>query len=61
MEEKEAILTDDDKVWTEIRHMHMKDALDKLVADFKAYAGDHNGQFGSEGYVEVRFALCPVC
>ena len=58
MEEKEAILTDDDKVWTEIRHMHMKDALDKLVADFKAYAGDHNGQFGSEGCAEARRSPC---
>jgi syntaxin-binding protein 1 len=49
IEDKEATLTDEDKVWTEVRHMHMKDALDKLIADFKAYAGEHGGKFGGEG------------
>ncbi|KAM0793647.1 hypothetical protein ACM66B_001078 [Microbotryomycetes sp. NB124-2] len=48
-EEKEAILSEEDKVWTEVRHMHMKDALDKLIADFKAYAGDHGAKFGASG------------
>ncbi|GAA6059866.1 hypothetical protein JCM10212_007071 [Sporobolomyces blumeae] len=48
-QEKEAILDDNDKVWVEVRHMHMKDALDKLIADFKAYAGEHGGTFGGEG------------
>ncbi|BGP44379.1 syntaxin binding protein 1 [Rhodotorula kratochvilovae] len=48
-EEREAILADDDKVWCEVRHMHMKDALDKLIADFKAYAGEHGGTFGGNG------------
>lgn len=45
-EEQEAVLSDSDKVWVEVRHMHMKDALDKLIADFKAYAGEHGGTFG---------------
>ncbi|KAG0146790.1 hypothetical protein CROQUDRAFT_656975 [Cronartium quercuum f. sp. fusiforme G11] len=40
-EEKEVTLSDDDKVWVEVRHMHMKDALDKLIHDFKAYATEH--------------------
>lgn len=35
--------------------MHMKDALDKLIADFKAYAGEHGGKFGGEGYVLQAF------
>ncbi|GAA6011838.1 hypothetical protein JCM11491_000767 [Sporobolomyces phaffii] len=48
-QEKEAILDDTDKVWCEVRHMHMKDALDKLIADFKAYAGEHGGTFGGDG------------
>lgn len=48
-EDKEAILAEEDKVWTEVRHMHMKDALDKLIADFKAYAGEHGGKFGDGG------------
>ncbi|SCV68091.1 BQ2448_212 [Microbotryum intermedium] len=49
IEDKEAILTEEDSVWTEVRHMHMKDALDKLIADFKAYAGEHDGKFGQSG------------
>lgn len=48
-EEQEAVLSDEDKVWVEVRHMHMKDALDKLIADFKAYAGEHGGTFGGAG------------
>ncbi|EGG12609.1 uncharacterized protein MELLADRAFT_114806 [Melampsora larici-populina 98AG31] len=40
-EEKEVTLSEDDKVWVEVRHMHMKDALDKLIHDFKAYATEH--------------------
>lgn len=49
MEDKEAILTEEDIIWTEVRHMHMKDALDKLGADFKAYAGEHGARFNSDG------------
>lgn len=48
------MLNDDDKVWTEVRHMHMKDALDKLIADFKAYAGEHGGKFGGEGNTSLN-------
>lgn len=29
--------------------MHMKDALDKLIADFRSYAGEHGGTFGGQG------------
>lgn len=43
----EAVLTDDDKVWTDIRHMHMKDALDTLVAAFKQFNAEHGGPAGS--------------
>ncbi|KAK4057754.1 RHO1 GDP-GTP exchange protein 2 [Microbotryomycetes sp. JL221] len=48
-EEKEAVLDEDDKVWAEVRHMHMKDALDKLIADFRSYAGEHGSKFGGSG------------
>jgi syntaxin-binding protein 1 len=41
MEEKEHTLGEEDKVWVEVRHMHMKDALDKLITDFKSYASEH--------------------
>ncbi|GAA6018634.1 hypothetical protein JCM10207_008988 [Rhodosporidiobolus poonsookiae] len=53
-EEKEAVLNDDDKVWVEVRHMHMKEALDKLIADFKAYAGEHGGTFGGSGATSIN-------
>lgn len=41
LEEKKVTLGEEDKVWVEVRHMHMKDALDKLIKDFKAYASEH--------------------
>lgn len=46
-QEMVAVLSEEDKVWCEVRHMHMKDALDKLIADFKSYAGEHGGTFGA--------------
>jgi syntaxin-binding protein 1 len=45
-ETKEAILNDEDKVWVEVRHMHMKDALDKLIEAFKQYEGSESGGSG---------------
>ncbi|ORY80259.1 Sec1-like protein, partial [Leucosporidium creatinivorum] len=60
IEDKEANLTDEDKVWTEVRHMHMKDALDKLIADFKAYAGEHGGKFGGEGLNDMKDMLASL-
>lgn len=47
IEEKSAILNDKDTIWTSVRHMHMKDALDKLINEVKAYAGEHGGTFGN--------------
>ncbi|KAJ7211803.1 Sec1-like protein [Mycena haematopus] len=36
-EDKTATLTDADTVWTEVRHMHMREAIDKLMADFNRF------------------------
>jgi len=36
-EEKKATLDEKDTVWTTVRHMHMKDAIDKLMADFNKF------------------------
>ncbi|KAF9071586.1 Sec1-like protein [Rhodocollybia butyracea] len=36
-EDKTAILSDADNVWTEVRHMHMREAIDKLMADFNKF------------------------
>ncbi|KAK9894050.1 Sec1-like protein [Cystobasidium minutum MCA 4210] len=48
IEDKDVELTEDDDIWNETRHMHMKDALDKLVGDFKRYAGDYNKKYGGD-------------
>jgi syntaxin-binding protein 1 len=47
MEDTEAILNDDDKVWVDVRHMHMKEALDTLVAAFRAFNQEHGQSTGS--------------
>lgn len=43
-EEKEAILSDEDNVWTAVRHMHIAEAIDKLTRDFKRFA-EEQGAF----------------
>ncbi len=43
-EEKEAILSDDDNVWTAVRHLHIAEAIDKLTRDFKRFA-EEQGAF----------------
>lgn len=45
-EDKEAILSDEDNVWTGIRHLHIVEAIDKLSRDFKQHAGEA-GQFAN--------------
>ncbi|EPQ56577.1 Sec1-like snare protein [Gloeophyllum trabeum ATCC 11539] len=47
-ENKTATLTDEDTVWTDVRHMHMREAIDKLMADFNKFMQD-NGVFQGEG------------
>ncbi|PWN51667.1 Sec1-like protein [Violaceomyces palustris] len=39
-EERDAILSDEDTVWTAIRHVHIAEAIDKLSRDFKQHAGE---------------------
>lgn len=36
-------LSEKDSVWTEVRHMHMRDAIDKLMGDFNAFMKEHGG------------------
>ncbi|KAI8624548.1 Sec1 family protein [Xylariaceae sp. FL1651] len=43
-EEKDIELSDKDKVWVENRHKHMKDTIDKLMADFQKFL-DQNPHF----------------
>ena len=43
MEDKTATLSDADNVWTELRHMHMREAIDKLMSDFNAFLSENAG------------------
>lgn len=48
-ETKEVEIGEGDKIWTDNRHMHMKDLLDKIVHDFRQFRKE-NPQF-AEQYV----------
>ncbi|KAI0319969.1 Sec1-like protein [Amylostereum chailletii] len=52
-EDKTAILTDADSVWTEVRHMHMREAIDKLMGDFNKFLQDNAG-FKGEGAASLN-------
>jgi syntaxin-binding protein 1 len=46
-ETREMELGEKDKIWVENRHLHMKDLLQKLVADFNKFRAE-NPQFAEE-------------
>ena len=52
-EDKTATLSDSDTVWTSVRHMHMKDAIDKLMSDFNKFL-EENAVF-KKGSVTLVF------
>ncbi|KAJ7163127.1 Sec1-like snare protein [Mycena filopes] len=52
-EDKTAILTDADTTWTEVRHMHMREAIDKLMADFNRFL-EENAVFKGEGAASLN-------
>ena len=52
-EDKTAVLSDADTVWADVRHMHMREAIDKLMADFNKFMTDNAGFKGC--------ALLSVC
>lgn len=41
MEEKTAKFDEKDTIWTSIRHMHMKDTIDKLMLDFNKFCAEN--------------------
>jgi len=47
-EDKVATLSDADYVWTAVRHLHMREAIDKLMQDFNKFL-EENAVF--KGYV----------
>lgn len=52
-EDKTATLNDSDAVWTAVRHMHMREAIDKLMADFNKFL-EENAVFKGEGAANLN-------
>jgi len=52
-EDKNATLSDADSVWTTVRHMHMREAIDKLMADFNKFM-EENAGFKGEGAASLN-------
>lgn len=42
-EDTTVTLSDTDAVYTEVRHMHMREAIDKLIGDFNEFLKEHAG------------------
>ena len=40
-EDKTENLSDADTTWTTVRHMHMREAIDKLMHDFNTFLQEH--------------------
>ncbi|KAI9638768.1 Sec1-like protein [Dioszegia hungarica] len=53
-ENREAELTDDDPIWVSVRHLHMKDAIDRLMTDFNRFAQEHAGFADNGGQVGIN-------
>lgn len=47
-EDTTIMLSDADTVYTEVRHMHMREAIDKLIQDFNDFLRENAG---FKGYV----------
>ncbi|KAG6866598.1 hypothetical protein C0991_002088 [Blastosporella zonata] len=52
-EDKTATLSESDSVWTDVRHMHMREAIDKLMADFNKFLQE-NAVFKGEGAASLN-------
>ncbi|KAF9480487.1 Sec1-like snare protein [Pholiota conissans] len=52
-EDKTAILSDADTVWTAVRHLHMREAIDKLMLDFNKFL-EENAVFKGEGAANLN-------
>lgn len=51
-EKKDMELGERDRLWVDNRHLHMKDLLEKLVAEFNKFRAD-NPQFAEERFVNL--------
>jgi syntaxin-binding protein 1 len=43
VEKKDAVLSESDGVWTDVRHLHMRDAINRLMGDFNGFLKEHGG------------------
>jgi syntaxin-binding protein 1 len=59
-EEKEMEITENDKIWLEFRHMHMKDALTRLDSDFKKFKEDNRNFDTSDANAQQNKSLSAV-
>ncbi|BFZ59705.1 syntaxin binding protein 1 [Saitoella coloradoensis] len=48
MEEKEAEFSEEDTVWTSVRHMHMREAIDNLMSSFNKFVTENTNFTDSE-------------
>ncbi|KAH8152977.1 uncharacterized protein LAJ45_03204 [Morchella importuna] len=55
-EEKEMEIGDEDQVWVANRHKHMKDTIERLMADFQKFLGD-NKNFVDSGSSTSLYAI----
>lgn len=39
--QRDMVITEDDKVWVDVRHQHMKDTIEKVMADFQGFLRDN--------------------
>lgn len=40
-EVKDMVISEEDKIWVDVRHQHMKDTIEKLMADFQGFLRDN--------------------
>lgn len=53
-ETREAVLNEEDEVWCSVRHLHMKDAIDKLMTDFGKFVSEHTAFSGNAQNVQIN-------
>jgi hypothetical protein len=58
-EDTTVTLSDADTVYTEVRHMHMREAIDKLIRDFNDFLKEHAGFKGCARWPAGLF-FCPA-
>lgn len=60
LEEKEATLSDDDSIWTGIRHLHIAEAIDKLTKEFAQHSGESTGLSNGTSLNDMRDMLASL-